>query len=159
MALTTALASAISKGYYIDDIGNKVTYKSLLLDMFKYAKTYGYASALLRIKIKAKFIDRKGLEVKSRIDLLKQDMEDSSFARNYEAFLSFIQDNSVSDEVNMPVFVTTNTILSGRMSSFKDLYHEYSILLYKQKLFNDMLVNLTKNKDSLDTIISDVENL
>lgn len=159
MALSITLASAISKGYYIDDIGSKITYKSLLLDMFRYAKIYGYASALVKIKIKSKFIDRRCLEIKSKIDLLKQDMEDSSFAGNYDVFLSFIQANSNSDEVNMPIFVTTNTVLSGRMSSFKDLYHEYSILLYKQKLFNDMTLNLTKNKDSIDTIISEIENL
>ena len=157
--MTNTLSAAITSGYYIDAVGDKISYKSVMLELFKYAKVNGYTEAIVQLTIKLSYINRRCVELQNQIDLLMQDMKDSSFSKKYEVFLSFIQGNADSDAINMPVFNTTNIVLSGRLTSLKNTYHELSVMLYKQKLFGAMITNLTQNRDSIDTIISEINTL
>lgn len=159
MPLTNALASAISSGFYVNEVGNKVTYKEVFIELFTYAKTYGYNYALRQISLKYDYVDRRYNEIQARIDLKLKDLDDSSYSDKYNIFLSFIQSNADSDSVNMPIFNSTNTVLSNTIASLKDLYHELGILSYKRELFTTMMTNLTKNKNNLDTIISEINSI
>lgn len=159
MPLTNTLSSAIASGFYINEVGNKVTYKEIFIELFTYAKTYGYNNCLRQITIKYNYVDRRYNEILLKIDLKLKDLDDLSYSDKYGIFLSFIQSNADSDSASMPVFNTTNTVLSNAIASLKPLYHELSVLSYKRELFMTMMTNLTKNKNNLDTIISEINSI
>lgn len=159
MALTNALAEAIKKGYYINSIKDKITYKSVFLELFNYAKTYSYNSLILEIRMRLNYINRRCNELQTQIELFTEEMNDASFSDKYALFLSFLQENADTDSVNIPIFVSTNVALSSRISSLKNIYHELSVLLYKKELFDRIMTNLTKNKGNIDTIIYEITNI
>lgn len=159
MSLTNKLISAISSGFYVNEVGVKVSYKDMLIELFTYAKMSGYNKALRSINIKYKYVDRRYNEIQTRINLKIEEMTNSSYDTKYNMYLSFIQSNADADSVNMPIFNTTNIVLSEAFTSLKDLYHELSVLSYKRELFMTMMTNLTKNKNNLDTIISEINSI
>lgn len=159
MPLSSALSSAIAKGFYVNEVGAKVLYKEVFVELFTYARISGYAATIRQLTIKYNYVNRRYNEIKARIEAKIKEMEDSSYSDKYSIFLSFIQSNADVDSVNMPVFNTTNIVLSTRIASLKDMYHEMSVLSYKRELFITMMTNLTKNKDNLDTIISDINSI
>ena len=159
MSLSSALSSAITKGFYVNEVGEKISYKDIFIELFTYAKVNGYASTIRQLTLKYNYVDRRYNELKSKIDAIIAEMNNSSYSDKYDIFLSFIQSNADSDSVNMSIFNTTNVVLSNRIASLKDVYHEMSILANKRELFITMMTNLTKNKNNMDTIISDIKSI
>lgn len=159
MSLSSALIESIKSGFYVNSIGTSVTYKQVLMDMLQYAHDYGYNQAIMQTNIKLSFFEKRISEIQSYINLLTQEMEDDDISDKYAIFIEFIQSNQDTDSTNMPILISANTVLSGRFSSFKNKYHELSVLLYKKTLFEDVLLNLTQNKESINTIISDISSI